>query len=228
MDKVTKRLFEMQDLGYRDFHAKLVPTVNKEAIIGVRTPLLRAYAKELAKDPDKHLFLRELPHHYVEENSLHASLIASISTDIDVVLKHIDGFLPYIDNWATCDSFASKIFKKHPEKISNKLDEWLKSTHTYTIRFAVVTAMQYFLDEHFDKSMLYKLASIRTDEYYINMAIAWYYSVALVKQYESTILLLENRALDKWVHNKSIQKAVESYRIGAEQKEYLKSLRIKR
>lgn len=227
MDELTKQLFELQDIEFRDFNAKLIPNVNKETIIGIRTPVMRTFAKEFAKDERKFEFLKQLPHHYYEENNLHAALIATISKDINVVLEYVEEFLPYIDNWATCDTFDLKIFKKYPDLIYTKVKEWINGSTTYTVRFGVVTALQYYLDEHFDPDMLEILANLHTEEYYINMAIAWYYSYALIKQYDSTICLFEKKSLDKWIQNKSIQKACESFRVPQEQKEYLKTLKIK-
>lgn len=227
MESLIKELFEMQDLGYRDFHAKIVPNLDKERIIGVRSPMMKAFAKKFAKDERKEQFLKELPHFYYEENGLHGALLCNISKDIDVVLKYVDEFLPYVDNWATCDSLSPKIYRKHPEKVYDKVKQWIASDRTYTVRYGIVTALNLYLDEHFDKEMLDILANIHTDEYYINIAIAWYYSFALIKQYDATIGLIEQKTLDKWIHNKSIQKAVESFRVSDERKDYLRSLRIK-
>ena len=226
MKEIVDRLLGMQDLQYRDFVAKLTPSINKENIIGVRTPTLKNYAKELNKSPIKEIFLKQLPHKYYEENNLHAMLIKDIK-DIDKALKHINSFLPYIDNWATCDTLAPRIFGKYPQQVHDNIDIWAKSSHTYTVRFAIVTLLQFFLDEYFRETDLEFVASIKTNDYYINMAIAWYYSFALIKQYPSTLPLFENHILDKWIHNKSIQKAIESYRISNEKKEHLRQLRIR-
>lgn len=225
MQEIINALFAMQDTGYRDFHARLIPTIDKQIIIGVRTPALRKYAKQLRGTPLAEAFLKELPHTYYEENNLHAFLVAGHTRDFETVIGEIEAFLPYIDNWATCDCFSPKIFKKYPEQTYAKVLEWLQSAETYTLRFAVVTLLQCFLDEQFRPETLKLLSGIHTDEYYINMAIAWFYSVALVKQYPAVIGLFEHQILDKWIHNKSIQKAVESYRIAPETKSYLKSLK---
>lgn len=225
MEKITRRLFEMQDLTYRDFQSKLVPNVDKETVIGVRTPALRAYVKELSYD-DKLAFMQELPHKYMEENSLHGFMISSFKTDINTVFEYLEKFLPYVDNWATCDGISPKIFKKYPDEVLLKIGNWIKSDHTYTVRFAIVSLLQFYLDEQFDAKMLEIVAGIDSSEYYINMAIAWYFSFALIKQYESTIPFFETPTLSKIVHNKSIQKAVESFRIDDEKKNYLRSLRI--
>ncbi|MGE4483485.1 MAG: DNA alkylation repair protein [Oscillospiraceae bacterium] len=226
MEKILKRLFDLQDPGYRDFSAKLIPNIDKETIIGVRSPALRNYAKELSKDPDRFDFLRELPHRYFEENNLHASLIGAVSRDIETVMAYLEEFLPYIDNWATCDTSAPKIFKKYPVEVYEKCRLWIKSGHTYTVRFAVVTLLEFFLDDNFQPEMLALVADVKSGEYYINMAVAWYFSFALIKQYETALPLIESRTLSKWVQNKSIQKAIESYRISDERKAYLKTLKI--
>jgi 3-methyladenine DNA glycosylase AlkD len=227
MKTIVDSLFDMQDLQYRSFVAKLTPSVNIENIIGVRTPQLRTYAKELRNNPIKHTFLKQLPHKYYEENNLHGMLIQNISTDINEIIQYINDFLPHIDNWATCDTLSPKIFKKHPAIVRKNIISWLNSSHTYTIRFGIVTLLQFFLDEHFLQSDLSLVAQIKSDEYYVNMAIAWYYSYALIKQYTSTLPLFESQQLNKWIHNKSIQKAIESYRIPTERKDYLRQLRIR-
>lgn len=227
MKTIIDNLFDMQDLQYRNFVSKLTPTVSIDNIIGVRTPQLRTYAKELRNNPIKHTFLKQLPHKFYEENNLHGMLIQNISTDINEVIQYVNDFLPYIDNWATCDTLSPKIFKKHPSIVRKNITEWLNSSHVYTIRFGIVTLLQFFLDEHFLQSDLSLVAQIKSDEYYVNMAIAWYYSSALIKQYPSTLPLFENQQLDKWIHNKSIQKAIESYRIPTEKKDHLRQLRIR-
>lgn len=226
MNKITDGLFFLQDLDYKKFISKLIPTVDPDSIIGVRTPALRSYFKKIKAIDCKDQFLKSLPHKFYEENNLHASYIGQIS-DIDDVLTQLEIFLPYVNNWATCDSLPPKIFRKHPQKVYERVDIWLQSEHTYTVRFAIVTLLNYYLDEHFKPEMLNRLAKIQTKEYYINMAIAWYYSYALIKQYDAAIKLFEEKSLDKWIHNKSIQKAVESLRISSENKEYLRNLRVK-
>lgn len=226
MNEIEKELFAMQDTAYRDFHARLVPTIDKERIIGVRTPQLRAYARQIAKRPELcAAMLGELPHRYQEENGLHAYLISALCRDIDEALQRIEEFLPYVDNWATCDTLAPNIFAKHTDAVLARIPSWLASQHTYTVRFGIVTLLSFFLDEHFREEHLQWVAQLRSDEYYINMAIAWYLSVALVKQWDSTLPLLQSRSLPEWIHRKTIQKAVESYRLTAEQKQLLRSLR---
>jgi len=227
MDKIVSRLFDMRDEAYRDFHARLVPTIPKESIIGVRTPQLRAYARELAKDPCIGEFLSELPHRYVEENNLHAWIVGTCSRDIETVLERIDEFLPYVDNWATCDMFAPKIFAKHPARVEEKIYEWIASDCAYTVRFAIVTLLGFYLDEHFRSAHLAAVAAVNTEDYYVYMAAAWYFSVALVKQWDAAMPYIVERRLDKKTHNMAIRKAIESFRISPERKEYLRTLRIK-
>ena len=226
MDAIQERLFALQDLKYREFHSKLMPTVNKDRIIGVRTPDLRKFAKEINKSDLKVDFLNSLPHKYYEEDNLHAFLIEQIK-DFDECIFILDSFLLYIDNWATCDMMTPKILGKYPDKLYLNIQEWIKSSHTYTVRFGVVTLMKFFMNEHLDKKHLNLLLTIESNEYYINMAIAWYIATALASNWDMVIPYIEEQKFDKWVHNKSIQKAIESYRITLEQKAYLKTLKIK-
>ncbi|MDD2217065.1 MAG: DNA alkylation repair protein [Eubacteriales bacterium] len=224
--QIIPKLFEMKDEGYREFHSRLIPTVNKEFIIGVRIPQLRKFAKELSKIPNVEAYMDVLPHKYYEENNLHAFLIENVG-DYKKTMALTERFLPHIDNWATCDSFSPKIFKKHPEDVYEKIKIWLKSPYVYTVRYAIVLLLSNYLDDKFRQEMLDLVASVRSDEYYINMAIAWYFSIALVKKYDSTLPYIENKKLDKWIHNKAIQKGIESYRISDQTKSYLKTLKIK-
>lgn len=226
MKSVIEQLFELQDLSYKDFHKKLIPNIDEDDIIGVRTPVLRKFAKEFAKSELKDEFLNSLPHNYYDENNLHAFVIEAIK-DYDECINKIDEFLPYIDNWATCDLLSPKIFKKHKKEVYDKIKIWLKSDKTYTARFAIVTLLANYLDDDFEEEMLTLVTDIKSEEYYINMAIAWYVSVALVKQYDSTIKLIQSKKLDKFTHNKSIQKAIESYRVDDDKKKYLRTLKIK-
>lgn len=226
MENVQKRLLELQDLTYREFQAKLLPNIAKERIIGVRTPELRKLAKELEKNGNWRAFLEELPHQYQEENCIHGYLLGGWKGDYELFLEYLERFLPYVDNWAVCDTIAPKIFKKHPESVYQKIKQWVKSEQEYTVRFAVVSMLQFFLEEEFRPEMLKLAAEIHREEYYINMAIAWYFSFALIKQYETALPLIESKTLDPWIQNKSIQKAVESYRISEERKAYLKTLKI--
>ena len=224
---VRKRLFEMQDTGYRDFHARLILTVEKEKIIGIRTPILRTFAKEFGKTEESELFLKVLPHQYYEENNLHGLLIEQIR-DYDKCLEELERFLPFIDNWATCDLLALHMMKKHRDIFIREVFRWIESDQPYTIRFGISMLMRHYLDEEFKTEYPEKVAAIRSEEYYVNMMRAWYFSTALAKQYENVLPFLEKRQMDVWTHTKTIQKAIESYRITSEQKEYLRTLRIKK
>lgn len=223
---IEKVLFELQDEKYRDFQSALTPTVNKTEFIGVRTPELRSCAKELKKREDINEFLEDLPHRYFEENQLHAFIISEIK-NFDECIKELNLFLPYVDNWATCDQMSPKVFKKHKEELLKYIDDWIKSEETYTIRFGIKMLMSHFLDEDFNPVYPEKVSEIQSGEYYVNMMIAWYFATALAKQYESILPFIENKKLETRTHNKAIQKAVESRRITPGQKEYLKSLKIK-
>lgn len=224
---VRKRLFEMQDTGYRNFHARLILTVEKEKIIGIRTPILRKFAKEFGKTEESELFLKVLPHQYYEENNLHGLLIEQIR-DYDKCLEELERFLPFIDNWATCDLLALHMMKKHRDIFIREVFRWIESDQPYTIRFGISMLMRHYLDEEFKTEYPEKVAAIRSEEYYVNMMRAWYFSTALAKQYENVLPFLEKRQMDVWTHTKTIQKAIESYRITSEQKEYLRTLRIKK
>ena len=226
MEKVTEHLFELQDLKFREFNAKLIPNMPIERVIGVRTPELRKYAGELIRSGEWKEFILELPHRYQEENALHGYILGSIKEDYEQVMRYLEEFLPYVENWAVCDTISPKIFKKYPREVYEKIQGWVKSEHEYTVRFGVVSMLRLFLDEEFRPEMLQLAAGIHREEYYINMAIAWYFSFALIKQYEVTIPLIESRTLDPWIQNKSIQKAIESYRISDERKVYLRTLKV--
>ncbi len=221
---MTERLFKLQDRKYGDFTAALIPTIERERIIGVRTPALRTLAKGIKDHTDTPAFLNTLPHKYYEENNLHGFLICEIK-DFDECIAALNTFLPYVDNWATCDSLCPKCFKKNTAKLIPHIERWLNSKHTYTVRFGIEMLMTYFLDEHFKAEYLLRVSQVKSSEYYINMMIAWYFATALAKQYDSAIPYLENGVLSPWVHNKTIQKARESYRIRDEQKNYLKTLK---
>ena len=227
IEKVQAELFEMQDLTYHDFHAKLMPTIDKETVIGVRTPMLRAYAKKFGKTADAVTFLEVLPHKYYEENNLHGLLIEQIK-DYPACIAAIERFLPYVDNWATCDMIALRTMKKHLDVFIQEVYSWMASDHPYIVRFGIGMLMRYYLDEQFKPEYPEKVAEIKSDEYYVNMMRAWYFATALAKQYDQILPYLEEKKLDTWTHNKTIQKAVESYRIASEQKCYLRTLRIKK
>ncbi len=226
IELVRGRLFELQDLAYRDFHAKLIPTVDQEKVIGVRTPALRKFAKEFGKSEEAGEFMKVLPHDYYEENNLHGFLIEGFK-DYEQCICALDAFLPYVDNWATCDMMAPKVFKKHLPELEHKIDEWMASEHAYTVRYGIGMLMRFYLDEEFRVEYLAKAAAVESEEYYVKMMIAWYFATALAKQYEAALPFIEERRLEKWTHNKAIQKAVESNRITAEQKKYLRTWKIK-
>ena len=225
-DEIVAELFRMQDKDYALMQAKIIPTVDADRIIGVRTPALRAFAKKLYKDTDIDAFLAGAPHQYFDEDQLHAFVI-SLEKDFGKCMAEVDAFLPFIDNWATCDQLSPKVFKKEPEKLLPYIRVWIKSDRTYTIRFAIGMLMQHFLDERFDLEYADMVAEVRSEEYYVNMMIAWYFATALAKQYESALPYLEERKLADWAHNKAIQKSVESYRITDEQKAYLRTLKVR-
>jgi len=224
--EIRKELKKLQDKGYREMQVTIIPTLEADSIIGVRTPALRQLAKKFAKREDISVFLSDLPHKFFEENQLHAFILSGMK-DAESCIRLVDEFLPYVDNWATCDQMSPKVFKKHKQLLLEYVDKWIRSEHTYVKRFAIGMLMEHFLDEDFKTSYLTKVSKIRSEEYYVNMMIAWYFATALAKQYEDTLPFIEKQKLDKWTHNKSIQKAVESYRITPEQKEYLKTLKRK-
>lgn len=223
--EIQAELFKNQDEKYRDFQVKLLPTVNLQSVIGVRTPILRAFAKNLYKENDFSDFFDDLPHKYFDENQLHAFLISEIK-DFDFCIDELNKFLPFVDNWATCDQISPKIFKKHKDELLEQIKIWILSEKTYTVRFGVGMLMQYFLDEDFSLEFPKMILKIHSEEYYVKMMIAWYFATALVKQYNAVLPFLENKSLEKWTHNKAIQKALESYRISDEQKKYLRTLKV--
>lgn len=225
-EEIREMLFALQDKKYREFHSRLIPTVNPESIIGVRTPALRKLAKELAKQPEYMKYIHMLPHDYYDENNLHGFFIETIS-DYDECVAAINEFLPYVDNWATCDLMSPKVFKKHRVELLEHIKIWLGSKETYTIRYGIEMLMTHYLDEDFKTEYLDWVAQIRSEEYYVNMMIAWYFATALAKQPVDALPYIQQVRLDIWTHNKAIQKAVESHRISDEQKMYLKTLKIK-
>ena len=226
MDRITEELFRLQDTGYAAMQVRIIPTVAADRIIGVRTPALRTLAKELAGSPEAAAFLASLPHRYFDEDQLHAFVI-SLEKDFDICVAQVETFLPYIDNWATCDQLSPKAFKKTPGKLLPYIRKWIRSDRVYTVRFAIGMLMQHFLDERFDPAYAEWVAAVRSDEYYINMMIAWYFATALAKQYNAVLPYLEEKKLADWTHNKAIQKSLESYRITPEQKAYLRTLKIR-
>lgn len=224
MDKIIQMLMEEQDMEYAQFHRRLVPTIEPESIIGVRTPILRKMAKQISKDSICQEFLNELPHKYYEENQLHGFIISEIKT-FENCIEELEIFLPYINNWATCDQTSPKIFKKNKDRLLPYINKWISSDECYTVRFAIGMLMQHFLDDDFKPEYLEMVSQVKSEEYYVNMEIAWYMATALAKQWEFTIVYIEEKKMDKWVHNKTIQKARESNRITKEHKEYLNELK---
>ena len=224
LTRLQQQLFVLQDEEYRDFHSKLMPNIPKENVIGIRVPVLRKFAKEFAKSDEKEKFLKELPHRYYEENNLHMMLLVEMK-DYDGCMQEMERFLPYINNWATCDFPAPKCFEKHKKDVLEHIKIWIKSSQTYTVRYAIGMLMRLFLEDDFSAEYPQMVAEVSSEEYYINMMIAWYFATALAKQWDAVIPYIEQRKLSPRVHRKTIQKAVESYRITPGQKEYLKSFR---
>jgi 3-methyladenine DNA glycosylase AlkD len=221
---IQKQLFALKDKKYQIFQCRLMPNIAPERVIGIRTPVLRTLAKKIAKTPCAAEFISILPHEYYEENNLHGFIIETIK-DFDEAVRAVDAFLPYVDNWATCDQIKPKAFKKNIPELYKKTKKWIKSDETYTIRFGIEMLMNFFLDENFMPESAGVVADIRSDEYYVNMMSAWYFATALAKQYKAVIPYIEQNELPVWVHNKTIQKAVESYRITDGQKQYLRTLK---
>ena len=225
-EEIKEGLNARQDVEYRDFQSNLIPNVSIDYFVGVRTPELRKYAKELGKRDDVSAFLDQLPHQLFDENQLHAFIISDMK-DYGKCMERLNKFLPYVNNWATCDQMSPKIFKKHKKELLQEINTWIKSDETYTIRFAIKMLMEHFLDEDFDIKYAKMVAMVRSEEYYVNMMIAWYFATALAKQYNSILPFITEKKLETWTHNKTIQKAVESFRITPEQKMYLRTLKIK-
>ncbi len=225
-EEIREELFKLQDLKYRDFQGGLIPGTELDYMIGVRTPELRKLAKTYAKNENVAEFLKDVPHKYFDENQLHAFIVSEIK-DFNLCIEEVNSFLPYVDNWATCDQMSPKVFKKNKKELLNYIEKWMDSKETYTIRFAIGMLMQHFLDEDFDEKYMDRISKVRSEEYYVNMMIAWYFATALAKQYDAAIPYIQEKKLDTWTHNKTIQKAVESYRIDSDTKDYLRSLKIK-
>ncbi len=223
--QIIERLKAISDADFAAFQRRLLPTVPPESVIGVRTPDLRKLAKEMIRSGEAETFLSRLPHAFFDENQLHAFLLAE-EKDFKICLNKVNLFLPYIDNWATCDQLSPKVFKKHPAELMEYIQTWIQSDHTYTIRFGIGMLMQHFLDDRFDIRYPEMVTKIHSDEYYINMMIAWYFATALAKQYDQILPFIKKQKLDNWTHNKTIQKAIESYRITDAQKTYLKTLKV--
>ena len=225
--EIRTELDRLRDPKYREMQVRIIPAVRPESIIGVRTPELRRMARQYAQAGDVEMFLKDLPHRYFEENQLHAFILSGMK-DYGECLAALNRFLPYVDNWATCDQMSPKVFGKHREELLNSIREWIGSKETYTIRFGIGMLMEHYLDRDFDPACLEMAACVRSEEYYVNMMTAWYFATALAKQYDAALPYIEMRRLDDWTHNKAIQKAIESYRIPPERKDYLRSLKIRR
>ena len=225
--EIQKELFSRQDKEYMKFLSKLTPNVSEDTIIGVRIPEIRKLAKKLVKNNEYEDFLKELPHKYYDENLLHGAIISE-NKDFENCIELLNSFLPFVDNWAVCDTISPKIFKKHKKELIEKIKEWSQSDKTYTCRFGVEMLMTHFLDEDFKKEYLEIVANIHSEEYYVKMVIAWFFATALTKQWDYAVIYLENNRLDVWVHNKTIQKARESLRILEDKKGYLKGLKRKK
>ena len=226
MEEIVNLLFSKQDKQYKAFQAPLIPNVDEKTFIGVRTPELKKIAKEIGNTSLGKELIETLSHQYFEEYQLHAFIISNIK-DYSSCLNEVNRFLPYINNWATCDQLCPKAFNKHKDELIKEIKKWLRNDHIYTRRFAVKMLMSLYLDNDFKEEYLELVSEVKSDEYYLNMMVAWYFATALAKQYNSTIKYLEDKKLSPWVHNKTIQKALESYRINEEQKSYLRSLKLK-
>ena len=222
---VEEELFKLQDKKYQKLQVNLVPNVDKEKIIGVRVPEIRKLAKKYKNDDSVNEFLKELPHKYYDENLLHGLIISEIK-DYDRCIEEVEMFLPYVDNWAVCDTMSPKIFAKNKDKLIIIIKKWIKSSELYTCRFGIRMLMNHFLKEDYKKEYLELPAAIHTDEYYLKMMIAWFYATALAYRWDDTIKYLDEKKLDKWTHNKTIQKAIESYRITDSQKDYLRKIKL--
>ena len=225
-DEIMAALRSVRDEGYRELQVRLIPTVNPDTIIGVRTPELRKLAKELAGTKTAGAFLECLPHAYFEENQLHAFILSGMK-DYAQCVRELNRFLPFVDNWATCDQMSPRVFRKHRAELLPEIRNWIGSGRPYTVRFGIGMLMEHYLEEDFDPAYPEAVASVRSEEYYVRMMIAWYFATALAKQYGAVLPYLEDRQLDEWTHNRTIQKAVESFRIPPERKAYLKTLRIR-
>ena len=223
---LQERLFALQDKQYAAFQAKLTPGVPMDSFIGIRVPVARKLAKEYAKEEDSKMFLQQLPHTYYDENILHSLLISQIK-DYDECIRQTDAFLTYVDNWAVCDILSPKVFAKHKDELMEKIKAWSKSSHTYTCRLGIETLMSQYLDKDFKEEYLEIPASAKSVEYYVKMMVAWFFATALAKQWDAIIPYIEQHRLAPWTHNKTIQKAIESYRISPEQKAYLRTLKVK-
>lgn len=221
---VYERLAACGSEKYRDFQSKLVPNIPKETILGVKTPDMRRIAKEIKGTKEAEEFLTELPHKYYEENLVHFFLIAMIR-DFDECVKAVETFLPYVDCWPVCDQSSPKVFTKDHDKLLPLIKKWISSEHVYSVRFGLRMLMNEFLGEDFSPEYLEWAAAVKGQDYYIKMMVAWYFATALAKQYDDSVVYIEERRLEPWTHKKAIQKAIESFRVSDEHKEYLKTFR---
>ena len=224
MNNLQKELLKISDAKYAAFQSKLTPGIDPNLFLGVRVPVLRQFAKEYSKREESKPFLNELPHKYYDENMLHALLISGMK-DFDQIIFELNRFLPYVDNWAVCDIMSPKALRKNKTKLLENIEVWIKSKETYTCRFGIEMLMSFYLDYDFKEPYLKFVSNVRSKEYYVNMMVAWFFATALAKQWDATIPYIINNSLDTWTHNKTIQKAIESYRISDEQKQYLKTLK---
>ena len=224
MNGLQKELVKISDAKYAAFQSKLTPGIDPSLFLGVRVPVLRQFAEQYSKNEESKSFLKELPHKYYDENMLHALLISGMK-DFDQIIVELNRFLPYVDNWAVCDIMSPKALRKNKTKLLENIKLWIKSKETYTCRFGIEMLMSFYLDDDFKESYLKLVSSVRSNEYYVNMMVAWFFATALAKQWDATIPYIRNKSLDTWTHHKTIQKAIESYRISDEQKQYLKTLR---
>ena len=225
MEEIRKYLLSQKDQKYRDFTLPLIPNVDEKTFIGVRLPIIKKYGKSL-DNITKESFLNDLPHYYHEENILHAFILSDIK-DYDAFIKCVDKFLPYVSNWSTCDTICNKYLNKYKERLIKEIYKWLESDELYRVRYAVKCLMNYYLGEDHKEEYIDKVAEIKLDDYYVHMMIAWYLATGLAKNYDSFIKAIEQKRFNKDIHNKAIQKAVESYRVSDEHKAYLKSLKMK-
>lgn len=223
--EIREALTRLRDEKYRAFQSKLIPTIAPEAMIGVRTPALRSLARQLYRAGDYGAFLAELPHGSFDENQLHAFIISELR-DFETCIDETCRFLPYVDNWATCDQLSPKVFKKNRQRLPEYVRGWLASGQTYIVRFGIGMLMAHFLDEDFEPGYLRMVSQVRSEEYYVRMMVAWYFATALAKQYDAALPYIERLSLEPWTHNKTIQKCAESDRIPVERKAYLKTLRL--
>lgn len=228
MNEILIALKQCQDEKYALGQAKLVPTLPKDCFLGLKMPRLREIEREFRSSEVKNDFLKELPHRYFEENWLHALMI-SHTNDFSVSIQEIEAFLPFIDNWAVCDSLKPKSFNKvEPKILLSYIRRWIRSKETYTCRFGIEMLMDHFLDKNFERKQLNLVTKVKANDYYVDMMVAWYMATALAKQWDATIRVLEANLLPTWTHNKTIQKAIESFRISEEKKNYLRTLKRKR